>query len=229
MPRCRTCGARLRYAVGQTALACTQCGTRQELAPWGWTRTAGLEELPLAPLLAGAAAELETLPARLIDCTACGAETTFPPEMKADECPFCASPLVAPPHEGRQLRPQGVIPFAVTEAEAQARLVAWLDNLPYAPPGLNRYAARRRRLQGVYLPFFTFDALSQSMRLRRPAEASQEVFHDDTLVPASAGVPGSFVDGQRTWDLSALQPWRPELVTGFRAESYSLPLSEGWL
>ena len=49
-----------------------------------------------------------------------------------------------------------------TEAQARAALDDWLKGLWFAPSGLVRYARRGRRMQGVYSPFWTFDADTRS-------------------------------------------------------------------
>jgi hypothetical protein len=62
----------------------------------------------------------------------------------------------------RLIKPQGVLPFVLTEAQARAALGAWLGRLWFAPSGLAQYARRGRKMTGVYAPFWTFDAQSRT-------------------------------------------------------------------
>jgi hypothetical protein len=62
----------------------------------------------------------------------------------------------------RQLKPQGVLPFVITETQAKSALDDWMKGLWFAPSGLTAYARRGKRMNGVYSPFWTFDADTRS-------------------------------------------------------------------
>jgi hypothetical protein len=51
---------------------------------------------------------------------------------------------------------------------------------------------------------------------------------DDVLVPASKQVTGKMLDKLQPFPLEQLVPYRPEYVTGFVAERYSVGIQEGW-
>ncbi|HKL56096.1 MAG TPA: primosomal protein N' (replication factor Y) - superfamily II helicase, partial [Roseovarius sp.] len=51
---------------------------------------------------------------------------------------------------------------------------------------------------------------------------------DDVLVLASRSLPKRFTDGLEPWDLSALEPYAPQYLAGFRAEGYAVELDEGF-
>ncbi len=52
---------------------------------------------------------------RDVTCPSCGASFPLPPDVHAAQCPFCATPVVADTGAQRMFKPQGVVPFAVTE------------------------------------------------------------------------------------------------------------------
>ena len=52
-------------------------------------------------------------------------------------------------------------------------------------------------------------------------------FFDDVLVLASRSLPKRYTDALQPWDLSALTPYQPEFLAGFRAEAYTVALEEG--
>jgi hypothetical protein len=62
----------------------------------------------------------------------------------------------------RLIKPQALIPFRLTEAEARKAMGAWLGRLWFAPNGLVEYARRGRALNGMYVPYWTFDAATRS-------------------------------------------------------------------
>jgi hypothetical protein len=53
-------------------------------------------------------------------------------------------------------------------------------------------------------------------------------FFDDVLVLASRSLPKKYADKLGPWDLSALRPYRPAFLAGFRAEAYTVPLTDGY-
>lgn len=99
---------------------------------------------------------------RVSRCPNCGAEVEFDPAVHAVECPFCATPVVTDTGESRHIKPLGVAPFALQEAEARKAMGDWLGSLWFAPSGLLDYARKGRKMQGIYVPYWTFDAATAS-------------------------------------------------------------------
>ncbi|HRO14055.1 MAG TPA: zinc ribbon domain-containing protein [Paracoccus sp. (in: a-proteobacteria)] len=95
---------------------------------------------------------------RTLSCPNCGARIEVGSDTHSGVCPFCATPVVTDTGATRQIKPQGVLPFVLNETQARAALDDWLGSLWFAPSGLVAYARRGRRMQGVYSPFWTFDA-----------------------------------------------------------------------
>lgn len=126
-------------------------------------KAAGLHEIPLAEGLALDRAPTDlTETVRTLSCPNCGAKFNADAGHQASLCPFCATPVVTDTGAERLIKPQGVLPFAVTEEAARASLEKWFKGLWFAPNGLVQYARRGRRMAGVYSPFWTFDADTHS-------------------------------------------------------------------
>lgn len=121
-----------------------------------------LAEIPLAQGLRLDQSSDLTQTVRTVSCPNCGARMEQSGDTHSSLCPFCATPVVTDTGAARMLKPQGVLPFVLTEAQARAALDDWLKGLWFAPSGLVRYARRGRRMQGVYSPFWTFDADTRS-------------------------------------------------------------------
>jgi DNA-directed RNA polymerase subunit RPC12/RpoP len=153
---CPACGADLRFLPGTTALKCQHCGHEEPIPEV----RGGLVEHDLrdAARLPPAAME-ETRVAR---CESCGAEIEFDADVHSKECPFCASPIVTDTGISRQIKPQAQLPFLVTEEEARAAMNRWLGRLWFAPSDLVQFARAGRRLQGIYVPYWTYDAETET-------------------------------------------------------------------
>ena len=252
---CQQCGADYRYDPAKGQLVCDHCGDVQEISehgPWGNAireldfRAAIDDLLPLQ--------EMEDL--RVTQCPNCGAEVEFDADTHATECPFCATPVVTDTGTHRQIKPRGVLPFILDERAAHEAMTGWLGRLWFAPNGLKDYARKGRRMQGIYVPYWTFDAQTQSAyrgqrgtvyyesrtvmrdgkrqtvqvaKVRwRSVSGRVARFFDDVLVLASRSLPKKFTDALEPWDLTRLEPYQPEFLAGFRAEGYQVDLDEGF-
>lgn len=160
---CAQCGAQLRYAPGQTSLTCDHCGHVQTIAPEApRSRARALQELDLARGLRDDLAASDMVEVRTTSCPNCGARVEISGETHATECPFCDTPVVLDTGTERHIKPQALIPFALTEAEARGAMVKWMGSLWFAPGTLLEYARKGRALTGIYVPFWTFDAETSS-------------------------------------------------------------------
>ena len=160
---CDQCGAELRFAPGQSVLKCDHCGHEQKIAledgPWGGGGKArAFQEHDLARGLADDLPEAASEEVRSARCSNCGALVEFQGATHATECPFCASPLVVDSGAHRHIKPQAVIPFQLDEAAARKSLISWLGSLWFAPNRLLEFTRAGRAMNGVYVPYWSFDA-----------------------------------------------------------------------
>jgi DNA-directed RNA polymerase subunit RPC12/RpoP len=160
---CAQCGADLRFAPGQTELKCEHCGHVQAIAPTTERkRRTALGELDLTLGLREDLSSSDTQVVRSTTCPSCGAVIEFSGANHATECPFCATPVVVDTGTHRAIKPQAVVPFVLTEDQARRSLVSWMGSLWFAPNTLLEYARKGRAMNGIYVPFWTFDADTRS-------------------------------------------------------------------
>jgi hypothetical protein len=155
---CPSCGADLRYAPDLDRLKCQHCG-HEEAIP---ENRGPIPELDLRAVERGAvpADAIEEL--RVVQCPSCGAQIEFDADLHARECPFCASPIVTDTGIQRQIKPQAQLPFLLSEEQARTEMNRWLGRLWFAPSDLRRYARAERAMQGIYVPYWTYDAETES-------------------------------------------------------------------
>ena len=160
---CESCGADLRFAPGDTQLKCGHCGHVQAIpeAPEA-TRTKALGELDLNRALQDNLPVSQMEEPRATPCPSCGAIVEFTGASHAAQCPFCATPVVIGTGTHRQIKPQALVPFQLSEGAARDAMVKWLGQLWVAPGGLVEYTRRGRALNGIYTPYWTFDAATRS-------------------------------------------------------------------
>jgi DNA-directed RNA polymerase subunit RPC12/RpoP len=157
---CPACGADLLYEPRDGFLSCPHCG-HQEAIP---TSAEQVEERSFERYLQIRPDQLEQLAANALEvqCQSCSAMVTFMPPEVAGRCDFCGVQIVAQPKSADPiLAPEGVLPFCITQAQASAGLRQWLQSRWFAPNALKHFA-QPDAIQGVYIPFWTYDTNTTS-------------------------------------------------------------------
>lgn len=193
---CPSCGSDLRFDPGSGGMLCAHCGTQVPVPE----NRGPINELDLR-----AAAEHALEPAameetRVARCESCGARVEFDADLHARECPFCASPMVTDTGLHRHIKPQAQLPFLISEEEAQGAMRRWLGRLWFAPSDLKRLARAGRAMDGIYVPYWTYDAATRTEYRGKRGK----VYHESRRVPV-------MIDGKRrmTTRSTAKVRWSP--------------------
>jgi len=252
---CDGCGAPLRWAPEERALACDHCGAKRQVL----VRDTLIVERPLEREAIRTAATGFGLELRVLACETCGARTALEGASVSDRCPFCGSARVLDQGSHRQgLRPESLVPLHVSRAQVEASFGKWIRSRRFRPNALARQ--RQFAAVGVYVPAWTFDARAysrwtaqagtyywdteyvtvhvngraqrQARQVRkvrwRPAEGERRDVFDDVYVLASKGVDADLARRLGRFDGSSLVPYQPEYLAGWRAEEYQVDLEDGW-
>jgi hypothetical protein len=175
-----------------------------------------------------------------------------PPNTASFDCAYCGSNIVATETTTRLIKPKSLLPFHITRKDARERFGRWLRSRWFAPNALKRYARMEHKLEGVYVPYWTYDSDTTSTysgqrgddywvtrgsgknkrrvrktRWRYVRGTIRERF-DDLLVLESRSLPRKYVQRLEPWDLDALVPYQDDYLAGLRAETYQVTLPEGF-
>lgn len=248
---CAACGAQAQWNPARQLLVCPFCGTA---APFNVDATGAIEELDLAKALRdlpdadrGWQAEKRT-----VQCQSCKAVSVFDPDRVGQNCDFCGSPKLVDYEEIKApIRPQSLLPFAVSDSSVREQIRKWYASKWLAP---NRLKTRALvdRLHGVYIPYWTFDAhvvspwhaeaghyyyetesyyqngrrQTRQVRKTRWVPASGEVTHffDDEPVPGTQGVSHTLLKQVEPFPTKELKPYDKAFVSGFVVEHYQVVL-----
>jgi len=233
---CAACGGDVVWHPGADALRCPYCGTVRAVP----TTSDEVKELPIeeglrAPRDLGWGTERRT-----VACPRCGARESMAPGQRAATCAFCGTPaVVETPAKGDMIRPGGLLPFRVDKAGAAETFRRWLSRQWFRPNDLYQ-RAELTGLQGVYVPFWSFDAATHSAweaeagyrtdpRRRdsvrwEPASGFLELFFDDVLVPGSKGLDPALAAGIEPFPTKNLVAYDPSFLSGFLAEETAVDL-----
>lgn len=250
---CPACGAEARWDPGKRALVCPYCGTESpaELADDGQS----VRENDLAQALRGLAADQRGWQAerKSVRCQSCNAISVFNPTRVAQRCDFCGSPALIPVTENAApIKPESQLPFQLSETQVRDALRQWYRSRWFAPNKL-KSSALTDTLQGIYIPYWTFDAHvaadwtaeaghyyyvnesyrdsqghHRTRRVRKvrwvPAAGHLNHFFDDELVPASKGLNEKLLRGIEPFPTKDLLPYDPGYLSGWVVEQYQIDL-----
>ena len=252
---CDQCGADFRFDPSEGKLTCDHCGHSAAIEGIG-RHAQPIRELDFAAAINAQLPGAEIEETRVLSCPNCAAQVELGGADHASECPFCATPVVTGTGIHRHIKPKAVLPFALDERSARKSMTDWLGGLWFAPNGLKDYARKGRKIQGIYVPYWTFDADTKSnysgergtiyyetqtvmrdgkrQQIKVPKTRWRAVsgkvarFFDDVLVLASKSLPKRYTDALEPWDLATLEPYNPEFLAGMRAEGYMVELQDGF-
>ena len=209
--RCPVCGGDLTIDEANGRVACRFCGHTEALDS---SRHAsdGAALLGAALLKQRAQTVQWIVGERILHCSQCGAERTIPAGRLSTVCPFCGSTQVIQQDALHTIeQPDGLVPFLVSEEQAKAAIRARLDSVGQRIAGLlddNRIA--HAAIEGIYLPFWLFDALaevSQTRFDRRTPNSHQQMTESRPYENTK------FSDGMMSIPVAAVKSPTPALTT----------------
>jgi len=257
---CEQCGAELKFEPGVSQLKCPYCQHEMRIEVDQGDIWKAHEEQDFHAAVSQLLDEnsADTVEVHTVKCETCAAETTLDPTIDADECPYCGSAIQRGGEATQKvIRPQGLLPFAVERATARGQFKEWIKSRWFAPNSLKQYARIDTKLQGVYVPHWTYDSdtttdytgqrgeyyyetqsytdsngnrRTRQVRKTRWYFASGRVRNsfDDLLVLASESLPRKHAEKLEPWDLDGLMPYKEEFLSGFKAENYTVDLATGF-
>ncbi len=244
--KCPSCGGVMDFDPKTGGLTCPYCG-RTEMIPVDHTEPASAEELDLEN-----ADKVENCDwgaeKKTVICQACGAETVYDALEISAVCPFCGSNQVMEAADKNTIAPGGVVPFQITDKQASDLFKGWIRRKWFCPK-LARESAKAKHFKGVYLPYWTFDADTDSEyqgeygrdKVKRgpdgeervvttwyPTRGSYRESFDDELVCATTNHNQSMLGGLEPYRTAENKVYKPEYVAGFAAERYAIGIKEAW-
>jgi len=156
---CEKCGAELTFQPGSNFQECDYCGFRNTIA----RSERGPEELGYHDFVEalgdlekqGKAAE--SLESKVVHCQTCGADISLAEHAAADACAYCGSNVVVRETK-RLIKPRSLLPFVVDQPQAKTKFKKWISSRFFAPSNLAKQARSNAGLQGVYVPYWTYDS-----------------------------------------------------------------------
>ena len=157
--KCPSCGGVMEFDPATGGLACPYCGHTEEIKR-EQEKPARAQELDFDK-----AEQTENCnwgaEKKTVICKACGAETVYDALEISGVCPFCGSNQVMEASDQKTMAPGGVVPFQVTDEKAATLFKNWIKKKWFCPK-LAKESAKAKHFKGVYLPYWTFDAKTET-------------------------------------------------------------------
>lgn len=235
---CPNCGGDLTgQAQHDGRITCRFCGFIVEIAPDA--EGYGMKHLGMTMLKRrGSGAVLWEVGARLLRCSACGAERQLSANALARRCPFCNSQQVIETDALQSFeQPDGILPFTLDEGQARSALEQALKSPMERFKGLfANNSVKDLRITGVYLPAWVFDVnlnvqrtirdtrnITSDSRYRLQNIEQREMLSEmasDVPIWGVQSPPATLLARLPAYDWERVRPYAPQALAGYEAELY---------
>lgn len=177
--KCYSCGGSLRFVPGINKLKCEYCGSEFDIDE----SPVEIKELDFEEYLKNNVGTIEQHTIHVVECKNCGAHITLEENVVSDKCPFCGSVFVVTDTLSEtQMKPGSVLPFGLDKKKAFENFKKWIKDLWFAPSDLSKKMTDVKDLNGIYVPYWTFDADTHSVyRGRRGDDYYVTVTYTDNV------------------------------------------------
>jgi len=214
---------------------CGYCGA--SYAPEELRRGSGLAE----PMIAGAEdvdgeRKRPTMRVNIATCSSCGAELAVNQVEVSSFCPYCGNASVVMDRVEDRLAPDYVIPFKVTQKEAEEYIRRRLRNGPYIPDEIKNFELEK--LRGIYIPFWLYDVYFGSEQEWKYTTSSGRnsstrymltlgdcTYHQLT-VDASRAFNDNSSQRLEPYVMQDLKPFDPVYLSGFYSDRFDVGYAE---
>ncbi|TFG69931.1 MAG: hypothetical protein E4H27_06585 [Anaerolineales bacterium] len=252
--KCPQCLATTAYSVPDGGLRCTHCGYYEAPSQVVVGKAAKEFEFTLETMTVAGLAQGWGASRKELQCQSCQAKTTLPQGHLTHTCPFCGSTQVLQQDAAQDmLRPRFLVPFKVDTDACQKIAFEWLGSSWMTPKSLKSLASVAG-FTGIYLPYWTFDAVSlahwraevghqvsdsyydsssKSWKTRTRTvwrwESGQvrQIF-DDVLIPGTNSLSLVLLENVQDFDTSQFVPYEAVYLAGFLAQAYDIQLDHAW-
>ena len=149
---CKSCGAPLRFSPVHNSLECEFCATKESIEQSMDT----IKEYDLKTALHSLDDYDEKEISKEVNCNKCAATFSMTPYSFSSNCPYCDTPAIT--DFVKEITPKSMLPFQLSHKEAQALFKKWIGSLWLAPSKLKKFVEGEEKLNGYYLPHWTYDA-----------------------------------------------------------------------
>ena len=174
-------------------------------------------------------------------CQSCGGELITDANTAATACPYCGNPIVLSHNVSGHLKPDCIIPFKLDKDAAVDALKKHLKGKILLPK-MFRSENHIRKIQGVYVPFWLYDATAlgnagyHATKVRSWSDS--RYFYTETShyqvtragdlsfvavpVDGSSKMDDTLMESLEPYDLSQAEPFNSAFLAGYLADRFDV-------
>lgn len=240
--KCQNCGADMVYDPEKGALHCSYCDA---------TRTIDKRVSYKRDYLSALDEGEVKFDNSTYKCPNCGADVKLAPFDTAIKCPYCGGTNVVELEDMKGLKPDSILPFALSQNQAADAGKKWIKKKIFAPIKLKK-SFKVENFKGVYIPSYAFTTNADSTYDGRLGErrtrtvgsgkdrhietyiewynvnGSTSNFFEDVAVEASTQLNQKELNKILPYDTDNLEAYNKDYIAGFSAEKYDTSLKDGF-
>ena len=247
--KCPNCGGFLQFGENHQKMLCPYCESQFDIEEV-LNSEANLEscepEFQWDESPSQQWSDTEQAQLRTYICPACGGQILTDETTAATFCPYCENPTIMPAQVSGGLKPDGVLPFRKSKADAEEAF----RNLCKGKPLLPRFFAEEHRMEkisGIYVPFWLYDCDSdfhgdyKATRVHTWADRDYTYTRTDhyhlvraadsefVSIPmdASRKMDNAIMESIEPFDYSQIVDFETAYLSGFLADKYDVESGEG--
>lgn len=233
--KCPSCGADMIFSPEKGKLYCPYCDSVRQIIKTNTHKRDFYEERKLCKV-----DEKQSV----YNCPNCGGEVVLESFVTATKCPFCSATNVIKKEEISGLKPDGIIPFALSKDDAMTCGREWLKKKWFAHKKFKK-SFNPDNVNGVYIPAFNFSADSfstytgtlgehyyvtvgtgknrhQEQRTRWfNISGSIAKYFENVMIEASSQLTQKELNAVSPFDPARIEGYNGEYVSGFSSERYN--------
>ncbi len=236
---CKNCSAAITFNIEAQKWICNYCSAEFDK-----------DEIKEKTVSDSGVEKKEDLSVKLPDldeyvCSACGSVLLCEENTAATFCLYCKSPTVIKSRFSGEFKPRYIIPFKLTEKEAQEYYSAWIKKRFFAPRSF-KTAKEVDNIRGLYAPYWLFDCkvsgyIEGEGRIVRSwrsgdyrvtetkyYDIKRAGYADYSRIPVdgSEHLEDELMEGVEPFMFSEMKDFALEYMSGFLAEKYDLDESK---
>ena len=240
---CEGCGGVMEFSVTSQCLKCPNCGREVDIE----NNPENIKEHTLTEHVLNKI-KVKEKTSTSMECEGCGALVEVDATSSATTCPYCGSHYVLAKKQIESIIPDGVIPFKIDKHQVESIFRNWIKKR-YLAPNVLKTLYQRDKIQGIYMPYWTFDADTSAhytamggidfkveyedeegntqVRIETkwyPTSGFVKSFFDDVLVRASDRLSERLLQSIEPYNTLNTASYSPDYMSGYCAEVYTVDL-----
>lgn len=232
---CPACGGIMEFSPTKQKLLCAFCDTEIDVHDYVANHNARDDSTQVN----------QNSDLYLYKCGSCGGEILGTEVQASLKCPFCGNNVTAPEKFEGEFRPDYIIPFKLTQEDAEAKYKNYLKR-KWLLPKVFSSQNHIDEIKGIYVPFWLYSATEQYLgrfectKVRHWSDSGYE--HTETSfyevvrggtedfsrvpVDGSREIPDDLSESIEPYDPADLVPFNIGYLAGFLANHYDVDMNE---